>query len=31
MIDNSDYKISVDEATREIVATVRDLDRNLQV
>jgi hypothetical protein len=31
MIDNADYKTPVDDATREIVATVRDLDKNLQL
>jgi hypothetical protein len=31
MIDNADYKKSVDDATREIVGTVRDLDKNLQL
>jgi hypothetical protein len=31
MIDNSDYKKTIDDSIREIVSTVRDLDKNLQL
>ena len=31
MIDNADYKTSLDEGIRELVSSVRDLDKNLQL
>ncbi len=31
MIDNSDYKKQLDEGIREMVSSVRDLDKNLQL
>lgn len=31
MIDNVDYKQKLDEGVREMVSTVRDLDKNLQL
>ena len=31
MIDNADYKKQLDEGIREMVSSVRDLDKNLQL
>jgi hypothetical protein len=31
MIDNADYKKGMDESIRELVSSVRDLDKNLQL